>query len=193
MAKLTGPLFSLGASGSVAKTLVYARVFGVDYTRVHVVPKNPETASQGNVRQILGGLGRAARVIVSPSDWLSDADSVTPSGQSWVSSFIKRTLLAYMDNVTNYEAMVTELEAHTAFAAWTSHAATLGLSEVDVPYSGTTEAFTGALQLYMLAKYTFLLAGENPTLFDRAPYTTALASWTTTEIAAFIVDFQAVA
>lgn len=52
MPKLTGPLFSLSASGSLAKTLVFAKWKGVQYARQHVVPQNPDTVDQRAVRQV---------------------------------------------------------------------------------------------------------------------------------------------
>lgn len=46
MAKLIGPLFSLSASGKLAKTLVYSDWKGINYARQYVVPANPNSASQ---------------------------------------------------------------------------------------------------------------------------------------------------
>jgi len=46
MAKLKAPLFSLGASGSIAKTLVYFPWKGINAVREHVVPTNPKTTAQ---------------------------------------------------------------------------------------------------------------------------------------------------
>jgi hypothetical protein len=46
MAKVKGPLFSLSASGQIAKTLVYMTWKGIDDVRKYVVPANPNTALQ---------------------------------------------------------------------------------------------------------------------------------------------------
>lgn len=46
MAKLKGPLFSLGASGQLAKTIVYFGWKGIQVAREYVVPSNPKTADQ---------------------------------------------------------------------------------------------------------------------------------------------------
>ncbi len=53
MAKLTGPLFSLGASGQIAKTLVYFGWKGLNVVRGHVVPSNPRTTGQVTQRGYL--------------------------------------------------------------------------------------------------------------------------------------------
>ena len=49
-AKVTGPLMSLSASGTIAKTLTYGIWRGVQWVREHFVPTNPQTEKQVNVR-----------------------------------------------------------------------------------------------------------------------------------------------
>jgi len=56
MARLTAPLLSLGASGSIAKALVYASWKGVPYARVHVIPANPKSLAQQEVRGVFSTL-----------------------------------------------------------------------------------------------------------------------------------------
>jgi len=46
MAKTTAPLLSFDASGTVAKTQVYARWKGVPYVRRYATPSNPQTSEQ---------------------------------------------------------------------------------------------------------------------------------------------------
>jgi len=46
VAKLKAPLLSLGASGQLAKTLVFFGWKGINAVREHVIPSNPKTASQ---------------------------------------------------------------------------------------------------------------------------------------------------
>lgn len=53
MASLKGPLFSLSASGAVAKTLVYGSWKGVKTVRQHVTPANPQTADQTTQRGLV--------------------------------------------------------------------------------------------------------------------------------------------
>lgn len=50
MAKVTGPLFSLTASGQLAKALVYMSWKGIDDVRQYVVPANPNTSAQQTQR-----------------------------------------------------------------------------------------------------------------------------------------------
>jgi len=50
MGKTTAPLLSFGASGQVAKTVVYSKWKGRAYARRHVVPANPQTSEQSLTR-----------------------------------------------------------------------------------------------------------------------------------------------
>jgi hypothetical protein len=50
MAKITGPMLSLGASGSIAKTLVASKWKGRPYMRQHVIPANPKSTAQSLTR-----------------------------------------------------------------------------------------------------------------------------------------------
>ena len=54
MAKVKGPLFSLSASGQIAKTLVYGDWKGIDVVRKYVIPANPNTAAQQTQRGYFG-------------------------------------------------------------------------------------------------------------------------------------------
>lgn len=68
MAKVDGPLFSFGASGSIADTMTFSRWKGRPYVRQHVIPSNPKSPSQMGGRwmwkflsQIWAGLGTTAQ------------------------------------------------------------------------------------------------------------------------------------
>lgn len=50
MARVKGPLFSLDASGSLKKTIVYSKWKGRQYVRQHAIPLNPQSPAQVNVR-----------------------------------------------------------------------------------------------------------------------------------------------
>jgi hypothetical protein len=50
LAKVTGPLLSVDASGKIADTIVFSRWRGKKYVRQWVVPANPNTAAQQTQR-----------------------------------------------------------------------------------------------------------------------------------------------
>lgn len=53
MAKVTGPLLSLDASGSIASTMVFSRWKGINYVRQRVIPTYTNTALQITVRALM--------------------------------------------------------------------------------------------------------------------------------------------
>jgi hypothetical protein len=61
MAKLTAPLFSLGARGQLGKTLVYMAWKGINDVRQHVTPANPQTAAQTTQRDAMSAVVSAWR------------------------------------------------------------------------------------------------------------------------------------
>lgn len=52
MARLSSPLLSFGASGQIAKSLVFAKWRGISYARQHVIPENPRSTEQTKTRSI---------------------------------------------------------------------------------------------------------------------------------------------
>lgn len=53
MARVTGPLFSVSASGTVGKAFTFGIWKGIQYVREWFKPANPKTAKQVNVRDAL--------------------------------------------------------------------------------------------------------------------------------------------
>ncbi|MDD5353168.1 MAG: hypothetical protein PHS93_08425 [Candidatus Omnitrophica bacterium] len=53
MARLTGPLMSLDARGSIFKTITYSIWKGLNYARLRVVPYNPKSDYQVGIRETL--------------------------------------------------------------------------------------------------------------------------------------------
>lgn len=56
MAKVTGPFMSFGGRGQIGKAMVAAKWRGVQYVREYVVPSNPRTTAQQNVRTLFAYL-----------------------------------------------------------------------------------------------------------------------------------------
>lgn len=75
MAKLTGPLLSLGARGQIGKTLVSSKWKGIPYMRQYVIPSNPQTTAQTEVRTVfttLNGLWLTAPALFR-DPWTTNA------------------------------------------------------------------------------------------------------------------------
>lgn len=75
MARVVGPLMSIEASGTYAKTLTFGTWKGRPYVRERVIPANPKTAKQLGVRAMMGFLARAWASLGSTPQgtWAADA------------------------------------------------------------------------------------------------------------------------
>jgi len=57
MVKLQGPMFSLAASGTLAKTLTYSHWKGRAFARRRIIPGNPQSGGQVSLRSMFAFLG----------------------------------------------------------------------------------------------------------------------------------------
>lgn len=183
------------ASGSFGKAIVAFGWKGIAVARKWVKPSNPKGDDQGDVRMVLGGLGKATRCMELNSLYRNDALLVSPSNQTWVSAFVQHIAKNYMMESpmtgTKFEAEYSAYAA-TQKSIFDAGAATLLLADFDITYKGTTHAFTAGLQLYEIAKYAIAKRGAVEGAFERAPYTTAIGSWDADDVAALVADLQAV-
>ncbi len=56
MAKITAPLLSMGAAGTIGKVMTFATWRGVPYARQHVTPANPKSTAQVLTRDIFANM-----------------------------------------------------------------------------------------------------------------------------------------
>lgn len=91
MAKTSGPLLSMGASGQIGQSHVYASWKGVKYARRHVVPGNPQTTDQMLTRNVFSGLNSIFKL--APA-LVADVWSAFASGKPLTdrNAFIKENL-----------------------------------------------------------------------------------------------------
>ena len=189
MAKVVAPLGSFSASGKIGKSLVFFSHLGRNVVRGLVTPANPQTTTQGDSRLLLGALGRAIKAIVNPSDALTDLKTVTPAGQTYGSYLVRNVMTIFGTGQTGVAALQAAAEAHTA-TNWETKAASVGLADFEVAYAGTVSTITAGAQLYAIAAHIMNIKASNPSLFARAPYTTALASWDIADVVSFVADIQ---
>ena len=182
MAKVSGPLFSMDARNKLGDALVYIGWKGIKDVRMWLKPTQPQTGKQGDVRLILGGLGRACKPADPEKYYVYNAKQVAPAQQSWISRFVQYIKTTYMATAEDFEAEVTEFNGHTAKTAFNTAAAALGLTDFDIDYKDTTSVFSAGLQLYELAKYAVDVHKTNSDVFNKTPYTKALAQWTSDDV-----------
>ena len=82
MATVKGPLFSIGASGTLGGAIVFSTWKGRPYVRQHAVPANPQSAGQLSIRAMLRFLSQYwdSLTDVQKADWETRAapDNISP-------------------------------------------------------------------------------------------------------------------
>lgn len=199
MAKVTGPLYSISATGTIGKAMVHFVWKGISVVREWLKPSNPKLPDQGDVRIVFGGLGQLTRCVGLADDahtdspFGADAKLCNPSGMTWVSYIVQFLQKTYMPDATAYEAIYTAFEAHAQKAIFTAQAALLELADFDVSYKGTAHVFSKGMQLYCLALYGIAMLALKEGVFNRAPYLTAIGSWAAGDPVLLKTDLLAVA
>lgn len=150
---VTGPLFSLTASGQIAKALVYSTWKGRAYVREYVVGANPNTLAQRVRRVMLGALSKI---------W---ADLDTTEQDSWVTSASAKNISPFnefisanMDRQTNELAPTgNETPAGGALTGTINTvAATGGVGKIDVVLTNTTNLGAGEYNLVCISDTSFV-------------------------------------
>ncbi len=100
MARTKGPLFSLDASGSLDKTIVYSQWKGRSYVRRHAIPFNPKTPAQVNVRTAMKLLVTAwqGELPAYQEEWNTYGKTLNLSG---FNAYVKRGMAEYIIQVTS--------------------------------------------------------------------------------------------
>lgn len=183
MAKVTAPLFSFTASGKIGDAMVFFGWKGLACVRQFIIPANPQTATQGNQRLILGGTGRGVGKVHPSSEYhqqLIDL-ALIPSGQTKQSFLVKYIVDNYLATATAYTAELAAYTGHTAYTSFQASALDLGLTAFSLPYD-TLGEYQRGLALFELAKTAIALG------FTGSPYNEALTTWTTANVTLLASD-----
>jgi len=116
MAKVSGPLFSVDASGGFASALVFGKWKGRNTVRQLVTPSNPQSQIQQDQRNMVRNVGVAqhfANLTTEKGDSRLSTDkdllkALAPAGQAW-NGFLSKSMIGA--GSLNYAA---------AAAAWTA-------------------------------------------------------------------------
>lgn len=186
MAKVTGPLFSMSASGKLGNAIVHFGWKGLNVVRQWVIPANKMSLTQGSNRTFLGGTGRAVGKIKKVSAFaqkLIDLNLVVApdTKQSMLVAYI---LNHYLTDVTSYNTQLASLTAHTAYTSFQAAADLLGIVDFHMAY-GTAVAYNKALGLYLIAKSAQALG------FTASPYSINITAWVAAQINSMVSSFTA--
>lgn len=187
MAKVTGPLYSMTASGKIADAMVFFSWKGISVVRQWLIPKNAMSGEQGDQRLILGATGRVMGAVKATSAFETKLNAAVtiPNEQTRQSYLVKKAIETYLPNPAALETLYTEFAGISGLADFQAAGTIWGLSDFNVPYMDFDHAFSGGEQIYLLAKIACFLG------LAGAPYTTPAADWTATEIALMKVDCAA--
>jgi len=191
MAKVTGPLFSIEARGKIADAMVHFPWKGLNVVRGWVKPANKQTPDQGDIRLMVGGLGRSMTTPKAGSLFRTDLLELANGVETWNSAYVKFAMLNIMTDATAYEAVYTAFEAQPNKALFTAAALAAGLTDLDITYKGTAHLFSKGMMFYMLAKTAQAIHVLHSALFAAEPYLTALVNWNATQVNQLKADLAA--
>lgn len=130
MARVTGPLMSMEASGTIGKTLTFASWVGRQYVRRWTRPANPQTQyqmDQRNAFSVIGvGVSWANKCLQVNSNTAKTDEAAfrekTPSGMRW-NGYIQKVLTG--SGAAGYKAAKLAWNALSSNAGWETTAAGL--------------------------------------------------------------------
>jgi len=173
MAKTSGPLMSLDASGSFAKTLTYAKWKGRNYVRHLVTPSNPQSVGQQTARGALGSAGRVNSHVEFGSAAQLSLNAAAPSGQSGVSFYAKKQISLMAASLTDY-ANVTYA---TQKGYFDTAAAAIGLGSLIIP-GETPLTISGGGQLWNAYQAMFTIDDSLATTTSRTATADSISDFT---------------
>jgi hypothetical protein len=191
MAKVTGPLFSLSASGKIANAMVFFGWKGINVVREWLIPTNKQSGPQGDQRCILGGTGRAVGLIrPNPGSTIVSAFAqqlidlgLIPAGQTKQSYLVKYILDTYLNTTANYTANLAAFTAAlTAYTAFNAGAVTMSVVDFSLGYQDIP-TYDKGFGLYLIAKAAKALS------FVGTPYTIDPTTWVLANVSAMLSDF----
>jgi hypothetical protein len=184
MAKVTGPLMSISATGKLADSIVFFGWKGINVVRQWLKPANPMSWRQGDQRLFMGGVGKAVGKI-QPGKAIATQLStlglvVAPNTKQ---SFLVQYILDnYLTDYTSYATELAAVVAHTASLAFGTMADALTIVDFDLAYASVAP-FNKKLGLYLIAKA--LIANH----LTGTPYVSNITTWAAADVNGMVNDF----
>ena len=163
MAKVIGGLFSLEASGTFAKSLTFDKR-GI--VRQYKVPRNAQTASQGNQRQKMAAMVKVLGIIASidpTNSWvMHQAEATAEVSYRW-----RSYLLGLTTRAASFASAGAAFDAMDAAgqAAWDGEATSYGISVTEIDYASDGPISPGKA-LFVLAHVIFNTAAFRDLVFE---------------------------
>lgn len=163
MAKTSGPLLSLSASGSVGNALTYKTWKGINVCSIKSQPSNPKTTGQMLGRAFFAAGGKITKKTDLSGDVVTFVKGIIPAGQSWASYFIREIMGTNNANIVAAKAAYTLVGNAAIKAIFDDAAAQAGIESVDLDGTANTQIPAG---LALWAAYAASYRLSDPTAPD---------------------------
>lgn len=179
MARVTGPLMSMEASGTIGKTLTFANWVGRQYVRRWTRPANPQTQDQMDQRNafsVIGvGVSQANKCLQANSTTTKTDEQAfrdkTPSGMRW-NGYIQKVLTG--SGAAGYNAAKLAWNAISNKAGWDSAASNLLPPVQSAPQyqaGGASDTAATPGEVLFVMNYELYLIGASLTAPTETPPT----------------------
>ena len=147
MAKATAPLFSLGATGAFAKTMVFDRR---GYVRKYVIPTNPKTSAQADIRIPFAGVAAVIKAMsdTAKADFKAYLESQGKQTYRWNAELISAVLA---NDGWNRHTAAFGSYTNDQQAAWDTNAHDRGVQPRQLDYGTTPDHYAG-VSLFAVAR-----------------------------------------
>lgn len=165
MAKLTGPLMSFGAKGSLGKTVVVSSWRGVKYMRQYVTPANPNTTAQQTVRGTFALLREMWKLAPAPviATWESFAQGRPFTGMN---KFVGENIRV-LNGVSDMQNFIGSPGSKGGFPPSSFDVVTGGSAgEIDFTFTAPTPPDGWALVQVAVSAFQ----DQDPSVFFEGPY-----------------------
>lgn len=163
MAKTTGPLLSLSASGTIGKALTYKSWKGINVCSIKSSPSNPQTLTQMLNRGFFAAGGKITKKADLTGDVVTFVKTIVPAGQSWASFFISEVMGTQNVNIIAAKAAYELVGNAATKAIFDDAALQAGIEAVDLDGTANTQVPAG---LSLFAAYSGSYRLGDPTAPD---------------------------
>jgi len=193
MAKVEGPLFSMGARGKIADSIVFFPWKGKNVVRRWLKPTNPKSTAQGYVRCAMKAISKfVKRMVFINGGGAADCaiyqacTASAPAGTNWNAyagyGFLNALQSAGHLATASFVGFIDQYSTSLAESVRSSFevaATALGMEDFAFAYGYTTNIPAG-LQLYFGA-----ISCYQNSIIGSAPYDTHPQSWDTADVGSF--------
>ena len=146
MARVTLPLLGVEATGKLGQAIVYMPIpharQGLTSVRKWLVPKNPKSEDQGDVRLRTKAMGYGLSFINKTKTLATQIKAATPAGKIWNAYFLGQ---AFGPDFQNIDAALVAWDTATNSAKWTACAVSLGILDCDIDYASIAPITKGEI------------------------------------------------